>query len=89
MNFLGPTDVTNDECLLNGLNKLVSIVSQLIIQIAKSPKVVCWNKNIDVMRNTTGASLNIGLSNSELFSSYHKSPISRFVTNRTLVIFLQ
>ena len=46
-NFLGPIDVTNDECQLNGLNKLVSIVSRLIIQSVKLPKQVCRNKSID------------------------------------------
>ena len=63
LNFLGPIDVTNDECQLNGLNKLVSIVSQLVIQSVKSPKQVSWNKIIDAMRNTTEAPSNIGLSN--------------------------
>ena len=63
LNFLGPIDVTNDECQLNGHNKLVSIVSQLIIQSVKSPKQVCRNKNADATRNTTGPSLNIGFSN--------------------------
>ena len=55
LNFLGPTDVANDECQLNGLNKLVSVVSQLIIQSVKSSKQVCWNKSIDAMRSTTKA----------------------------------
>ena len=59
MNFLGPIGVTNDECQLNGLNKLVSIVSQFIIQSVKLPKQVCWNKRIDAMRNTTEAPLSI------------------------------
>ena len=35
LNFLGPVDFTNAECQLNGLEKLVSIVSQLIIQSVK------------------------------------------------------
>ena len=63
LNFLGPIDNTNDECQLNGLNKLASIVSQLVIQSVKSPKQVSWNKIIDAMRNTTEAPSNIGLSN--------------------------
>ena len=63
LNFLGPIDVTNDECQLNGLNKLVSIVSQLIILSVKSPKQICRNKSIDAMRNTTEAPLNIGPNN--------------------------
>ena len=61
MNFLGSIDVTNDdECQLNGLNKLVSVVSQLVIQRLKSPKQVYPNKSIDAMRNTTESPLNIG-----------------------------
>ena len=67
MNFLGPIDVTNDECQLIGLNKLVSIVSQFIIQSVKLPKQVCRNKSIDAMRNTTEAPLNIG-PNKEFFA---------------------
>ena len=42
------------------LNKLVSIVSQFIIQSVKLPKQVCRNKSIDAMRNTAEAPLNIG-----------------------------
>ena len=61
MNFLGPVDVTNDECQLNELDKLVLIVSQLIIQSVKSPKQVCRSKSIDAMRITTETPLNIGL----------------------------
>ena len=49
LNFL-ELDVTNTECQLNGLDKLVSIVSQLIIQNVKSPKQVCRKKRIDDMR---------------------------------------
>ena len=60
MNFLGPIDVTNDECQLIGLHKLVSIVSQFTIQSVKLPKQVCRNKSIDAMRNTAEAPLNIG-----------------------------
>ena len=67
LNFLGPIDVTNDECQLIGLNKLVSIVSQFIIQSVKLPKQVCRNKSIDAMRNTTEAPLNIG-PNKEFFA---------------------
>ena len=50
LNFLELDDVTNTECQLNGLDKLVSIVSQLIIQNVKSPKQVCRKKRIDDMR---------------------------------------
>ena len=50
LNFLELDDVTNTECQLNGLGKLVSIVSQLIIQNVKSPKQVCRKKRIDDMR---------------------------------------
>ena len=63
LNFLGPVDVTNDECQLNGLVKLVSVVSQLIIQSVKSPKQVCRNKSIGAIRITTVTPLNIGLGN--------------------------
>ena len=67
LNFLGPTDVTNDECQLIGLKKLVSIVTQLIIPSVKSPKQICRNKSIDAMRNTAEAPLNMGPINKELF----------------------
>ena len=62
-NFLGPVDVTNAECQLNELDKLVSIVIQLIIQSVKSPKQACRNKITDPMKNTTETPLNIGLDN--------------------------
>ena len=45
-------DFTNDECHLNRLDELVSIVSQLIIQNVKSPKQVCRKRRIDDMRKT-------------------------------------
>ena len=51
LDFLGPNDVTNDECQLNRLNKLVLIVSQFIIQSFKLPKQAYRNKSIDAMRN--------------------------------------
>ena len=63
LNFLGPIDVTNDECQLNELSKLVSVVSQFIIQSGKLPIQVCWSKSVDAMRNTTEAPLNIGPDN--------------------------
>ena len=63
MNFLGPIDVTRDECQLNELNKLISVVSQLIIQSVKLPNQVCQNKCINAMRNTAEAPLNIGPNN--------------------------
>ena len=53
--FLGPIDVTSDECQLNVLKKLVSIVSQSIIQKVKLPKQFCQKKSIDAMKNTTEA----------------------------------
>ena len=53
----------NDECQLNELDKLVLIVSQLIIQSVKSPKQVCQSKSINAMRITTETPLNIGLGN--------------------------
>ena len=45
-------DVTNAEDQLNGLDELVSIVSQLIIQNVKSPKQFCRKRRIDDLRKT-------------------------------------
>ena len=63
LDFLGPNDVTNDECQLNRLNKLVLIVSQLIIQSFKLSKQAYRNKSIDTVRNITEAPLNFGPNN--------------------------
>ena len=51
----------NAEEGLEGVDKLVSIVSQMIMQSAKSKKQVEWNKNIDGMRNIRETPLNLGL----------------------------